>query len=528
MCARPLDRGCQLADSPVRCRRRHPTLMARFTRRGPRTGPVPYRPGTYNRPTMQTTNTPLPKSRLQLEFELPPERLSRAVVQAVGRLSRQTRVPGFRPGKAPRVMLERVLGPTAVLDEAMDQLVEDAFREAVREQNLVTLTSPEVEVTQGEEGKPVIFKAVVQVRPELQLGDYENFGFKPEIKPVDELMVEQVLDSLREDQGSLEPVTDRGAEKGDYVVVALLGTRDGVPFEGGSSERMPMILGEDRMIPGFEDHLIGAEKGEEREFDIVFPDDYQEETLRGKEAHFKVTIKDMRHKVLPAADDEFARSVGKFADMAELMVELRKRLEANALDHARHDFADQIIEYATGNATVDLPDVLIDQEVEVMHDELRSALARQGITEEAYFKVVAKTSEEIHAEFRPQAEKRVKTLLVLSEIANAKGVEVPEQDVEGEIDRARSRYATSPNLVRYFESERGRSYIRSTFRRSRTVEQLVDEWLAAHPESPRLPHLEDTDESSPVADSKAEASASIGATDPGSITPPEAAAPTGA
>jgi trigger factor len=231
---------------------------------------------------------------------------------------------------------------------------------------------------------------------------------------------------------------------------------------------------------------------------------------------------------MPAADDEFARSVGKFADMAELKAELRKRLEANALDHARHDFADKIIEYATDNATVDLPDVLIDQEVEVMHDELRSALARQGINEDAYFKVVGKTSEEIHAEFRPQAEKRVKTLLVLSEIAKVKGVEVPDADVEGEIDRARSRYANSPNLVRYFESERGRSYIRSTFRRSRTVEQLVDEWLAAHPESPRLPHVEETDESSPVAAESAKAAASIGATDPGSLTPPEAAAPTGA
>ena len=134
-------------------------------------GPVPGGPATYNRPTMQTTTTPLPKSRLQLEFELPPERLTRAIDQAVGRLSRQTRVPGFRPGKAPRVMLERVLGPAAVLDEALDQLVEDSFREAMREQDLLPLSSPEVEVTQGEEGKPVIFKAVVQVRPEVKLGD---------------------------------------------------------------------------------------------------------------------------------------------------------------------------------------------------------------------------------------------------------------------------------------------------------------------------------------------------------------------
>ena len=476
---------------------------------------------------MQTNNTLLPKSRLQLEFELPPERLTKALDQAVGRLSRQTRVSGFRPGKAPRLVLERVLGPTAILDEALDQLVEDAFREAMREQDLVPLSSPEVEVSQGEEGKPVIFKAVVQVRPEVVLGDYDHFGFKPEINAVDETMVEKVLDELRDGQATLEYVTGRGAEKGDYAVISFVGTRDGVAFDGGTSDRMPLIIGDGRLIPGFEDNLLGAEKGDEREFDVTFPNDYQEETLRGKEAHFAVTVKELRHKAQPEATDEFARSVGKFADLAALKAELRKRLEASALDTARHEFADKIIEYSTGNATVELPDVLIDQEVEVMHDELRSALTRQGIGEEAYFKVVGKTEEEIHAEFRPQAEKRVKTLLVLSQIAKAKGVEVPDADIQGEIERARSRYANNPNLIRYFESERGRNYIRSTFRRSRTVELLVDEWLAAHPETPRLPHIEESENSSPVSHPSGEAAASIGATDPGSLTP-EAAASTGA
>jgi len=366
------------------------------------------------------------------------------------------------------------------------------------------------------------------VRPEVKLGDFEHFGFSPTVDAVDETMVEKVIDELRDDQAGLEPVEGRGAEKGDYAVISFTGTRDGVAFDGGSSERMPVILGDDRLIPGFEDHLVGAAKGDEREFDIVFPDDYQEETLRSQTAHFAVTIKELRHKALPEANDEFAKSVGKFADMAELKVELRKRLEANALDRARHAFADEIITYATDNATIELPDVLIDQEVEVMHDELRSALARQGIDEKTYLKVTDKTEEGIHAEFRPQAEKRVKTLLVLSEIAKEKEVEVPDGDVLGEIERARSRYASNPDLIRYFESERGRNYIRSTFRRSRTVELLVDEWLEAHPESPRLPHIEDTDDSSPVNSPAGESAASLGVTDPGSLTPPTAVAPTGA
>jgi trigger factor len=477
---------------------------------------------------MQTTNTSLPNSRLALEFELPPERLSRAIDQAVSRLSRQTRVPGFRPGKAPRVMLERFLSGTAVIDEAVEQLVEDAFREAVVEQDLSPLTTPEIEITQREEGKPVIFKATVQVRPDVKLGDYEHFGFKPEIQPVDQTMVEKVIDELRDSEGSLEHVEDRGAKKGDYAMVSFVGTRDGVAFPGGSSERMPLIIGEARLIPGFEENLVGQAKGEIREFDIVFPDDYQEESLRGQTAHFSVELLELRAKALPEANDEFARSVGKFADMAALTAELRKQLEANALDRARHEFADKIIEYATTNATLEVPDILVDQEVEVMQDEMRSALARQGISEEAYLKVVSKTAEDVRQESRPAAEKRVKTLLVVSEIAKAKGVEAPEAQVQAEIDQARSRYAGDQNLIRYFESERGRSYIRSTIRRSRTVEQLIDEWLAAHPESPRIVHLEEAQESSPVGTPSAEAAASVGAADPEGVTPQEAPAQAGA
>jgi len=476
---------------------------------------------------MQTTTSTLPKSRLQIDFELPPERLSRAVEEAVRRIARETRVPGFRPGKAPRVMLERYLGPTAILDEAVEQLVDEAFREAMRESDLAPLTSPEVDVTQAEEGKPLIFKAVVQVRPEVKLGNYADFNFKPEVNPVDATMVEKVLDELRDAQGRLEPVSDRGAKKGDYAVIGFVGTRDGVPFDGGTSERMPLVIGEDRLIPGFEDNLLGAEKGEERDFDIVFPDDYQEESLRGQTAHFAVQVKEIREKILPVADDEFARSVGKFADMGELEDELRKRLEENALDHARHEFAEKIIDYATANAKVEAPDVLIDQEIEVMHDELRSALGRQGIGEEAYLKVVGKTSEELHAEFRPQAENRVKTLLVLSEIAKAKGVEVPDATIEAEIEKARLRYAKDQGMVRYFESERGRNYIRSTIRRSRTVEQLVDEWLEAHPEAPRLKHLEGAEGDSPVGTESGQAAASVGVTDPGSLSP-STSAPAGA
>jgi trigger factor len=440
---------------------------------------------------MNVTTTPAPKSSVMLEVELPPERLARAVDEAVRRLSRRTRVPGFRPGKAPRPLLERVLGPGAVLDEAVEHLVQDAYRAALIEQAILPLANADVEIIQAEEGKPVIFKATVPVRPEVGLGDYRNFNFRPEIEPVDEPRVDKVVDELRDQHATLAPVEDRGARKGDYAVIGFVGTRDGTPFEGGTVERMPIILGEERLIPGFEDHLVDLKVGDSTEFDITFPETYAEETLAGQQVHFAVEIRELREKVLPEADDEFAQSMGDFADLDALRSEIRTRLERSSLDRARHEFADRIIDYAVANATLELPDVLVHQEVEVMHDEFRSSLARQGITEEAYLKVVDKSEADLHADFHPGAEKRVKVLLVLSKIGEVEGIEVDEAEVEAEAERGRERYGRDQQVARYFESERGRNFIRSTLRRTKVVERLVDDWLAAHPEHPALPHAEE-------------------------------------
>jgi trigger factor len=465
---------------------------------------------------MNITTTPAPKSSVLVEVELPAERLSRAVEQAVQRLGRRTKVPGFRPGKAPRAMLERVLGPGVVLDEAVEHLVQDAYRDALVEKEILPLANGDVEIVQAEEGKPVIFKATVPVRPEVQLGDYGSFNFRPEIETIDDARVDKVIEELRDQQASLAAVEERGARNGDYAVISYDGTQDGAPFDGGSSERMPLVIGEERLIPGFEEHLVGLRPGDAVDFDITFPDDYAVEALKGKPAHFAVELRELREKVLPPLDDDFAKSVGDFADLAEVRDEVRKRLERNALDRARHDFADRIIEYAVANATLDLPDVLIDQEVEVMHDEFRATLARQGITEEAYLKATEKSEKDMHDEFRPQAEKRVKVLLVLSRIAETEGIEVPDADVEAEVEQARRRYEGNQRLIRYFESDRGRSFIRSTLRRTKVVEKLIDDWLAAHPDQTPIPHLEDDRPSAVDADAVRSA-ASIGATDPGSI-----------
>ena len=481
---------------------------------------------------MKLTITPAPKSSVLLDIELPPEKLSEAILDAVRVLSRRTKVPGFRPGKAPRVMLERVLGPDAVLDEAVEHLVADAYREAMRGIAVLPLDSPSIDLsTPAQEGQPVHFTATVQVRPNIRLGDYRNFNFQPEIETIDDEKVAKVLEELRDQNAMLEPVEDRPVAKDDYVVIGFRGTRDGEAFEGGSSERMPLIVGGDRLIPGFEDHLVGLKVGESTEFDITFPEDYAEPSLAGTQTHFEVDVKEHRAKLLPELNDEFAKDLGPYETLDALRAEIQKRLGRNALDKARHEFADRIIEYAVANASLELPEaiagpdrdaqglppILVEQETEVIHDEFRSSLARQGINDEAYTKVTGQTHEDLHNEFRPQAEKRVMTLLVLSKIAEVEGLTVPESAVEMEVARSRQRYGDNKKLIAYFDSERGRSFIRSTLRRSRTVETLIDEWLVAHPEFGPLPHAEDDGERSVLQSAAAEASASIAVTDPGSL-----------
>jgi trigger factor len=464
---------------------------------------------------MNVTATPAPKSSILLEIEVPSERLDRAIREATGRLSRRTRVAGFRPGKAPRPILERVLGPTAILDEAVEQLVQTAYRDAITEQGIVPLTNADVELVDAEEGKPLKFKATVQVRPEVELGDYAGFPFAPEIEAIDAEKVDKVVEELRDQNATLAAVEERAAKDGDWAVIGFAGTKDGVAFDGGTSERMPLIIGQDRLIPGFEANIVGLRPGESTEFDITFPDDYPEESLAGGQAHFAVDLKELREKILPEADDAFAQNMGEFADLATLKRDIDERLRRNALDKARHEFADKIIEYAVANATIEIPDILVDQEVEVMHDEFRSQLVRQGIGEEAYLKATGQSEQELHAEFRPRAEHRTKVLLVLSRIADIEGIVIPEREIAEQVEMARARYQ-DPKTVRYFESERGQNFIRSTLRRTRLVETLVDRWLAAHPEHPALPHLED-DAPTGMDAPQAEANASIDATDPGAI-----------
>jgi trigger factor len=437
------------------------------------------------------------QSTIVLEVEFTPKELQQAIDEGVRHLARRTRVPGFRPGKVPRTILERAMGidrsdpdaPNPVYDEAREHLYERSVVAAIRDSGRDVLEIPAAPGWSSfVEGEGAAYSVRLAVRPEVTLGDYTGFPFEPQVDEVTEPQVDQVVDQLRDQQASLVPVEDRPAQADDFAVIRFEGRRGGEPVEGATADRFPLVIGRERMVPGFEEHLVGMSEDEERTFSVTFPDDYGEEELQGADVEFTVKLLELRERRLPEADDDFAALVGPYDDLAALRADLRERMAASALDRARHAFADRIIEYATANATVTLPDIMVDREVETMLDELRLRVAQQGIRYEDYLRVTERDEAALREEYRTPAEHRVKVLLVLGAIADAESVEVSDADVEAEIAQVRDDGSASTEVRSYLDSDRGRGYVRSQLRRSQVIEELIDRWIAAHPAYAQVQH----------------------------------------
>jgi trigger factor len=425
------------------------------------------------------TTSQQPGSRVQLEIEVSPDEVSRHFATAYRHVAERTKVPGFRPGKAPRHVIDRFVGRGSVMAEAIDHLVGESYDAALDQTTIVPIDQPEVDIDPAvlQEGQALRFTAVVAVRPDVTLGAYTEYPFGLETPEVTDEQVDGVIAELRDQQSTLRPVDDRGVAIGDVVAVKFAGTIDGEPFEGGSADRLPLIIGEERMIPGFEAELVGMRIDETKGFDLTFPDDYRAEELRGKLAHFEVTLLDLRERLLPELDDEFAKSVGEVQSLDELRAEVRDALGKRAKDEARHAFADRIIDFAASNASVELPEVMITNEIEIMRDELGNRLAQQRIGMEQYLELAKQTPEELATELREPASRRVKVLLVLSAIAEKEGIDASDEEIEAEIGDQLARYGDDARLGEYLRSRRGRSYLRMTLRNRKLVDTLIDRAL---------------------------------------------------
>ena len=416
-----------------------------------------------------------------LTIEVPTEEWSKAIAAAVKRIANQVNIHGFRRGKAPRRIVEREVGLAAILDEAYEKLGPKVFNEAMDEEKLELATYPKFERVTVEEDKPLVFKAIVTPKPEVKLGEYKGLKIEKKTEEVTEEQVAQHIDKMRERQAKLVDAPEgAAAKKGDLVTLDFKGFTDGEAFEGGEGKDYPLQIGSGSFIPGFEDQLVGAKAGEEREVKVKFPEDYHEKKLAGKDAVFKCVIHAIRHKELPALDDAFVEKASVFHTVDELKKDVREKMEKAAATKAENDLRVAAIDKAAENITVDIPQVMIEDRITQMIQELAMRLEQQGMKFEQYLQYSGSDMTKLRNEYRETATKNVRTDLMLEAVAKAENIKVEPADLDGEVAMMAQMYGAKPAQVRKIVVEQGRvGDLAVTVMRRKTAKFIVDH-LAAH------------------------------------------------
>ncbi|WP_302166448.1 trigger factor [Mitsuokella multacida] len=414
--------------------------------------------------------------QVTLTIEVEAAEVNKAVEQACKRLANRVSIPGFRKGKAPRMIVERHVGKDAVLQEAFDIVAPKALSKAFDKQKIDPVTRPSVDIETLEEGKDLVFKATVTPRPEVKLGDYKGLNVpKNEVNITDE-DVEKQLKTFQDRQGKLVDAPE-GAEvkDGDFTTLDFKGFVDGEAFDGGEGKDYPLQIGSNSFIPGFEDQLVGAKIGEERDVNVKFPEEYHAKELAGKDATFKCTIRSIKTKELPAIDDELAKKVSKFETLDELKADIRKNLEENAERTAENDQKSAAIEMATNNITVDIPAVMIDNRVTAMIQEMAMRLEQQGMKLEQYLQYAGTDIAKLREQYRETAEKNVKTDLMLEEVAKAEDIKVEAKDLDEEVAAMAAAYGATPQQVQKIIKEQGRiGDLAASVLRKKTAQFIID------------------------------------------------------
>lgn len=414
--------------------------------------------------------------QVTLTIEVEAAEVNKAVNQACKRLANRVSIPGFRKGKAPRMIVERHVGKDAVLQEAFDIVAPKALSKAFDEQKIDPVTRPSVDIETLEEGKDLVFKATVTPRPEVKLGDYKGLNVpKNEVSITDE-NVEKQLKTFQDRQGKLVDAPE-GAEvkDGDFTTLDFKGFVDGEAFDGGEGKDYPLQIGSNSFIPGFEDQLVGAKIGEERDVNVKFPEEYHAKELAGKDATFKCTIRSIKTKELSAIDDELAKKVSKFETLDELKADIRKNLEENAERTAENDQKSAAIEMATNNITVDIPAVMIDNRVTAMIQEMAMRLEQQGMKLEQYLQYAGTDIAKLREQYRETAEKNVKTDLMLEEVAKAEDIKVEAKDLDEEVAAMAAAYGATPQQVQKIIKEQGRiGDLAASVLRKKTAQFIID------------------------------------------------------
>lgn len=382
----------------------------------------------------------LEKNMAKLTVEVSAEDFEKAVNAAYNKNKNRINVPGFRKGKAPRVMIEKMYGAGIFFEDAANALINVEYPKAAQESGLEIVSRPTIDITQIEKGKSFIFTAEVAVKPEVTLGEYKGVEVEVASADVTEEEVAAELKREQEKNSRTIDVDDRAVADGDMVTLDFEGFVDGVAFEGGKGTDYPLTIGSHSFIPGFEEQLVGATIGEEKEVNVTFPEDYQAAELAGKPAVFKCTVKKIEVKELPELDDEFAKDVSEFDTLEEYKADIKKNLEEKKADAAKRAKEDAAVDAAVANATMEIPDAMVDTQVNQMIDDFARRIQSQGLTMEQYMQFTGSTLASLQEQMKPQALKRIQTRLVLEKIAEAEAIEIADEKIDEEINKMAEMY----------------------------------------------------------------------------------------
>ena len=411
----------------------------------------------------------------KLTVEVAAEDVEKALQAAYLKQRKQINIPGFRKGKVPRQMIEKMYGPEVFYDEAANNMIPDAYAKAYDESELDIVSQPKIEVVQMEKGKPFIFTAEVATKPEVTLGDYKGLKVDKVSTRVTQKEVDEEIEKERERNARTIEVTDRAVQDKDEVTLDFEGFVDGVAFEGGKGEDYPLTIGSGSFIPGFEEQLIGAEIDKEVEVNVTFPKEYHSEELAGKDATFKCTVHTIKAKELPELDDEFASEVSECETMDAYRAEVKKNIKERKERTGKEMKENQAVDQAIENAQMDIPEAMIEFQVRQMADDFARRIQQQGLTVEQYFQFTGMTAEKMLEEMRPQAEKSIKTRLVLEAIVKAENIEVSDERVEEELTKMAEAYQMEVEKLKEFMGENEKKQIKEDLAVQEAITLLVNE-----------------------------------------------------
>ena len=397
---------------------------------------------------MSYTVENLEKIMAKITITVDADAFEEAMVKSYNKNKKNISIQGFRKGKAPRKMVEKLYGPEVFYEDAANFAIPDAYEEAAKESGLEIVSRPEIDVVEIEKGKDFIFTATVAVKPEVTLGDYKGIEVEKKTVKVMAADVNAEIDKVREQNSRMITVENRGIKKDDTAVIDFEGFVDGEPFQGGKGEDYSLVIGSHSFIDTFEDQLVGKKAGEEVDVNVTFPEEYHEASLKGKPALFKVTVKEIKKKELPKLDDEFASEVSEFETLKEYKASVKKNLTERRKEEAKREKENEVVEKVVENITVELPEPMVDEQTQQMIQEFAGRLSSQGLSFDQYMQMTGMTVDALMGQMKPEAEKRIRTRLALEAIVDAEKIKATAKDIDKEIENMANMYQMEVDKIK--------------------------------------------------------------------------------